>query len=123
MPPPMTPGEFETRVPVWQALSDLFLDTALEEGDHARIASVLSASPYSAQQCEAILRGEVAPVFGRNLYAVAGEWEGWGEADVRRLMANWLRQCASRNPFVRLQVWMAPRFVPHDWSAIAGRLS
>ena len=67
----------DDRLPVWEALSDFFLDTELEENDYQRISEVLTSSPYSIQDIEDILRFEVYPVLIWNLRSVAGEWAGF----------------------------------------------
>ncbi|MFK7850607.1 MAG: hypothetical protein AB8D78_06475 [Akkermansiaceae bacterium] len=78
------PSEVLTRLPVWEALSDFFLDTELEERDYLRISEVLVASPYSVDEIEDILRCEVYPVLIWNLRTVAGEWSGFD--------SGWLRE-------------------------------
>ncbi|WP_404477359.1 hypothetical protein [Novosphingobium sp. BL-52-GroH] len=72
-----------TRLPVWTALSHLFLDTELDAHDVGRIARVLEQSPYVTSEIEAILRDEVLPAFGGNLLST------WGmvEDDWRRVRA------------------------------------
>ena len=82
----MTIAEPKTdeRMPVWSALSELFLDTELRKEDHDRIAAVLAASPYSVEKIEEILRFEVTPVLRANLLCVAGEWVGFDD--------DWLRE-------------------------------
>src|SRR5688500_1297338 len=78
----MTVGgpKIEERAPVWIALSELFLDTELQDDDRERIAKTLAASPYSEKKLEEILRFEVTPVLKANLRCVAGEWSGFDEA-------------------------------------------
>ena len=78
--------EIERRVPVWHALSDLFLDTELQAEDYRRMADVLRRSGHSPGELRAILQEEVAPIFFVNLLSVAGEWAGWSEDDVREIM-------------------------------------
>src|SRR5688500_4199845 len=77
----------EERTPVWNALSELFLDTELKSDDHERIAKILAASPYSEKKLEEILRFEVTPVLKGNLRSVTGEWAGFDETWVREQMA------------------------------------
>lgn len=83
--------EIERRAPVWRALSDLFLDTELDEADFAIIAETIRAAGLSADQAEEILRREVAPVFWMNLIQVAGEWTPWSESQARDLVCEHLR--------------------------------
>lgn len=96
----------DERAPVWTALSELFLDTELQESDHERIARVLADSPYSEEKLSEILRFEVTPVLKGNLLSIAGEWAGFDE--------DWLREKLSPRmdirPFFRPSVlWMMRR--------------
>jgi len=67
------------RKPLWLALSDLFLDTELQDHDHKYIVRIMKASGYSLQEIEQILMLEVFPVLLPNLRSVAGEWTGFNE--------------------------------------------
>lgn len=75
----------EQRQPVWLALSELYLDTELEEADFRRLALVLAASGFSWHDIKLINYDEVAPVLWQNLLSMAGEWAGWDKAS---LVAN-----------------------------------
>jgi len=106
----------EERMPVWNVLSELFLDTELQEDDHRRIARVLSSSPYSERKLDEILRFEVTPVLKGNLLSVAGEWAGFNE--------EWLReQLVPRidvRPFFKPRVfWMMRRRWKHILGLVA----
>ena len=113
---------FEARMPIWCVLSDLFLDTSIEDADYDRMAQVLCRSPYTIAELEHIVKHEVSPVFAWNLFAIAGEWAGWSEEDVRRLMSQWFEKLASKSPTARFKVRAAPRMVPDDWWPLAERL-
>lgn len=78
-PPPSAAEDLEQRRPVWSVLSELYLDTELDESDHERICSVLARSKYSVGQLEEILYRELHPVLFGNLLSVAGEWAGFDE--------------------------------------------
>ena len=67
------------REPVWIALSGLWLDTELQQGDLREIARVLQASGYDAETLRGIYRFEVAPVVYQNLLTPAGVWDGFDE--------------------------------------------
>lgn len=67
------------RLPVWRVLSELFLDTELDDRDYQQIAKVCDASPYTVKELEHILFNEVWPVLHANLYSVAGNWSGWND--------------------------------------------
>jgi hypothetical protein len=72
-------AELSARRPVWEALSDLFLDTDTSLAREWRVR-VLASSPYSIQELERILIDEVYPVCLPNLLSIAGEWAGFDSA-------------------------------------------
>lgn len=67
------------RLPVWQVLSEFFLDTQLSAEDYQAIASILAKSPYSTKEIKEILENEVYPVCYQNLTSAAGSWNEFGE--------------------------------------------
>ena len=111
--------ELEQRRPVWDALSELFLDTELQPEDHRRIARVLSASGYSEPELEQILRLAVGPVLLANLLSVAGQWAGfdlgWLEGQIlRRGRRRWLRWLPGA---------LTTKVVRHDWGCVRVHLT
>jgi hypothetical protein len=94
------------RRPVWEALSDLFLDTEVSLARNWRVG-ILAASPYSLEELERILIDEVHPICKYNLLSVAGVWAGfdqaWLEARILRRLGSPLRRLHSIN-FGRLTV-------------------
>lgn len=80
----LSEAEIQARLPVWDAIADLYLDTAIDERMIDFVARRLAPSPFSLDELDAIHRYEVAPVVHPNLKIVAGEWVGWGE--------EWLRE-------------------------------
>ena len=111
----MSEDEFERRLPVWQALSDLFLDTELQPEAYRRIADDLRQTPFSTDEIRCMLESEVAPAFGPNLMAVAGQWALWTEEDVRRIMRRSLREPAF---YRRLKAWMFRKSVAEEWAKL-----
>ena len=75
------------RRPVWEALSDLYLDTDTSLSRTWRVG-ILASSPYSIDELTEILASEVYPVCSSNLVSVAGEWAGfdpqWLESSILR---------------------------------------
>jgi hypothetical protein len=67
----------DERFPVWDALSEFFLDTELDNRDYERISKILAKSKYSIKEMQAILYYEVYPACKWNLFSVAGEWAGF----------------------------------------------
>jgi len=116
-------NDIERRLPVWCALSDLFLDTELQPHDYRRIADVLRISGYSRAELRAILEDEVAPAFITNLLSVAGEWAGWSEEAVRGIMLESIRPGIT----ARIRSWLSKRIVrgylADKWNAVEGNLN
>lgn len=67
------------RLKIWQALSEFFLDTELDDKTFDYIARVIVDTGYSRAKTENILWGEVYPVLEANLRSIAGEWAGWSD--------------------------------------------
>ena len=66
------------RLTAWQALSQLFLDTDLDDLDIAAISRQLGSTGYRLEELDRIYEEEVAPVCWRNLCAVpGGTWTGF----------------------------------------------
>ncbi len=89
-PVPAAQADLTAREPVWEALSELFLDTDTSLSRQWR-ANQLAASPYSIEQLEYILVEEVYPVCKYNLWSVAGEWEGFNPEWLRAKILGRLR--------------------------------
>lgn len=73
----LSDNEIEKRFPVWEALSDIFLDTELDEITLMHISKVIIESGYKPDEIHNILWKEVFPAVGDNLRMVAGEWAGF----------------------------------------------
>ncbi len=71
--------DLKLRKPVWSSLSQLWLDTELEEGDLNRIAKAMFESGYSIEVLRGIYEIEVAPIVYTNLLSPAGEWAGFDD--------------------------------------------
>lgn len=74
---PWTDSEIAQRLPVWEALSEFWLDGWLDDSDFQRISKQLLDSPYSKNQLQSICIYEVAPAVSMNLYSIAGVWGGF----------------------------------------------
>jgi hypothetical protein len=108
------PGQIERRRPVWAAMSELFLDTELQEPGLRRIARVLAGSGYDDGELHEILYGEVFPVCIWNMRCVAGEWTGF---DI-----DWLQERIVGNGWKLWKRWglLQPdrRMIRDDWQAV-----
>ncbi len=111
----------ERRRPVWEAVSELFLDTELQEQDFTRIAHVMVASGYSDQELEWVLDCEVLPVCLPNLLSPAGEWQSF---DVDWLERGILAQEQKRSMPARLwgrwRSLLYRRYIRRDWDRVMG---
>ncbi len=67
------------RLPVWKALSNLYIDTELQDYDFKNIAYIIKESPYQLEEVKNIHKYEVFPVLYQNLLIVAGVWDGFDE--------------------------------------------
>ena len=67
----------EDRLRLWSALSDLFLDTEIDDHTFGYIARVIREDGYTSEEAEHVLWQEVYPVLEANLRSVAGVWAGW----------------------------------------------
>lgn len=112
-PTEMTPEELERRLPVWDAMSDAFLDTETRWG-MPRIALVLVQSGYSTEDLEAIWQYEIVPECAWNLFQVAGEWAMF-VVDVPALAE---RAQGKRSLLESLLGIASPAFLGKQWRAI-----
>jgi hypothetical protein len=76
---PAASDAIDARIPVWVALSDLYLDTDVTLS-HDYIARTLAVSPYPLDDLHEMLMYDVHPALYVNLMSVAGEWAGFDEA-------------------------------------------
>ncbi len=114
----LTEAEIERRLPVWHALSDLFLDTELRPEDYTRIAASLSASSFKQMEIRTILEKEVAPAFVFNLVDVAGEWSAWSALQVRDIVLLSLRSRTGPSSLPWLKRRRSRRHIADIWSKI-----
>lgn len=103
----LPPLDLPSRLPVWEALADFWLDTALVDFELDHIARVIATSPYSIAELRAIHDYEVAPAVSANLLAVAGAWAGFGEWLIASCLACAAR-CRGRR--YRGRVWLQRRW-------------
>lgn len=79
-----TEDELRHRLAVWDAMSELWLDTMLTPGELKFIAQRIAQSKYDPDELEAILFMEVAPVVHQNLRLKEG-------SERKRFRPDWLR--------------------------------
>lgn len=111
------PSDIDVRTPVWEAFSDFFLDTELDERDYCRISETLASSPYDISTLNDILRFEVYPTLIWNLRDVAGEWAGFD----RDWLVEQMTPRINKRPILRtplFQWWM----VKDHWNIVSGKV-
>jgi len=69
---PLTQSEINQRLQIWVAISELWLDNEMREGELKFIAQRLAVSKYSLAELEGIYLYEVAPVVHMNLRSFEG---------------------------------------------------
>lgn len=95
----------EARLPIWRALSDLFLDTEISETTYSHIARTIVESGFTVNEVEAILWHEVYPVLRVNLYSVAGVWDGWSDTWLLENLSICEKPGAIRRiPFIKKEI-------------------
>ncbi len=65
------------RSQIWIALSDLYLDTELQEYTYHHIAKIIAESSYTFSQVRQIDKAEVFPVLYPNMISAIGVWDGF----------------------------------------------
>jgi len=104
----------DERLPVWEALSDFFLDTELQPSDYERIATTLAQSKYTLKEIKDILDYEVYPVCISNLLDIAGEWAGFPRDWLVKHIAP-LKDKRPRLRFPRFARWM----IKQHWKKVS----
>ena len=126
-----SPGHFsyegldiQRRQPVWEAISDLWRDTELQDFEVRHIATVLAKSGYSPEELEDIFAFEVAPVVWQNFMAAApAVWSGfdaeWLQSEVVKNIERQRAEALYRW-YVRSKLWrwLRTRLVEDEWSKV-----
>ena len=106
----------DARVPVWIALSWLYLDTEVE-AFHDAIAATLAASPFPLDELQAMLMHDAHPVLFTNLMAPAGVWDGFDEDWlVERIRARGGRRRHGLSAWFRSDI-------DAQWRAVAAKIA
>lgn len=111
---PAALDDIDTRIPVWTALSDLYLDTDVTLS-HDHIVRTLAASPYPLEDLHEMLMYDVHPALYMNLMLVAGEWAGFDETWLVERITAIRRQPRWRR---RISHWFV-RDIGAQWRTLA----
>ena|ERR1051325_2451215 len=116
--------DVERRRPVWEALSDLWRDTELQDYEIEHLAKTLAQSGYTKDELHGIYAFEVAPVVWRNLMtAVPPVWAGFNAdwlveeilKEIERQRRNIVYRCYVRSSISeRLRTFAVKR----DWARV-----
>ena len=121
-----TEAEINERLPVWDVLSEFWLDGWLDDKDCERIATQLNNSSYSKEQIWKICIYEVASAVSGNLLSITGVWGAFDP--------EWLHQAIikkSNNPsaYLNPNIWKRLRGLSYDrhikisgWNKIINKL-
>lgn len=113
-----TESDLEVRLPVWMALSELFLDTTFKLGELKFIAQRLAQSPFPLEEVEGIFLYEVAPVLHQNLRGKkAGEQKRFVPEKVRNAVLRNLEKNGYKNIPSDAQAQMI-ELVEEDWEEV-----
>lgn len=119
----LSENDIEKRFPVWEALSDLFLDTELDEAAHQYISKVILASGYAPEEIHNILWKEVFPAVGDNLRCVAGEWAGFDREWLKeRILLVKAQQSPSFSGVGLISVKALIDITRQEWAAVCYHL-
>lgn len=64
----------KNRQPIWEAISNFYLDTELQDSDYTYITSVFAESGKKIEELKEIDLFEVFPALYINTLSIAGEW-------------------------------------------------
>ena len=97
------------------AISELFLDTELDERAFQRLRDELRSSGLSLGELDEVYYDEVAPVLYQNLNTPAGVWSGFDAAWLDREIQKRGRPRGFA-PFTRLKRFVVTRSTIKDWN-------
>ena len=91
--------QIQARLPLWEALSSLWLDTEVTDRDLEWIARVMADSGLTIEELWRVYSYEVAPVVYMNIYSFAGQWLGFSPDWLRTEIVRNLRDRPRRTRF------------------------
>ena len=117
--------DIERRKPVWWALSDLWLDTPVEDATYNHIVRVMIESGYTLNELAHIYAYEVAPAVYTNMYNI---FPGgvWGAFNPHWLQAEILKNIRRQSRSKLYRCWVRSRagqrlmtgMVRKDWEKV-----
>ena len=112
------------RSQIWIALSNLYLDTELQEYTYRHIAKIIAESSYTFSQVQQIDKAEVFPVLYPNMLSVAGVWDGFHEEWLIETIQKKIDRENFLNRMTRnLTYSMFKKSFAHHWEQIRSSLT
>jgi hypothetical protein len=112
------------RLPLWEALSEFWLDTELTDIQLDWIARAIADSPYTVSEVRLIHDFEVAPAVCVNVASIAGEWAGFDTEWLTSRCSRFARRRASYRH--RIKVFLQRPFfwffTARYWRAVLPRV-
>ncbi len=105
----------------WSALSDLFLDTEIDDLIRKDIAVQLHRSGYPIDEVEDILWAEVYPVLKNNLASLAGVWQGWSDSWLLENLTAYKKPEITREKSIYNKTTISEE-INHHWQLIKDQL-
>ena len=114
--------QIQARLPLWDALSSLWLDTEVTVEDLEWIARTMADSGLTIEELWRVYSFEVAPAVYKNQYSYAGQWAGFNRDWLRGEIVRNLRDRPRRTRFWTL--FPLTRFfilgpTHHHWKKLA----
>ena len=107
------------RKPIWYALSDLYLDTELQDFNLKSIAEKIKQSPYTLEEVKQIDKTEVFPVLYSNVTGIAGIWLGFQEEWLAsEIEKNLSKKTRLKTLFNNLRYFIIKGRFADDWEKI-----
>ena len=91
--------QIQARLPLWEALSSLWLDTEVTAEDLEWIARTMADSGLTIEELWRVYSFEVAPAVYKNQYSYAGQWAGFNRDWLRGEIVRNLRDRPRRTRF------------------------
>ncbi len=125
MSEPLTEDSIEARQRMARlAISELFLDTELDQNDFARLRDVLKASRLTVAELDRIYYKELAPMLYGNLDTTAGEWSGFDPEWIEREISKQVGQRIIEKVPLLNRVWQhwITRTTREEWQKLKWQL-
>lgn len=120
----LDPTTLKGRIPIWKALSNLFLDTELQPHDFEYAAERLRESGLSISEIEGILWNELFPALGDNLRITAGQWGYFSDAYLQKRIVGVMNGSEpGMGDYGLISIYATRRIIDEAWRKVRSQLS